>query len=72
MSVARELSERTQSRVLALRLEEAAAALSMSVEAFNEHVRPEVRVVSCGRMRLVAIAELERWLDENAAYAIEP
>lgn len=57
--------------VLALKLEDAAAALSMSVEFFNGHVRPEVRVVRIGRTKRVPVSELQRWLDDNAAYAVE-
>jgi hypothetical protein len=56
---------------LALRLEEAAESLGMSVEFFNEHVRPEVRLVRRGRVIAVPVTELSRWLDENAAYALE-
>jgi hypothetical protein len=56
---------------LALRLADAAAALDVSVEFFNANVRPEVRLVRRGRVKLVPVSELQRWLDENAAYAVE-
>lgn len=51
---------------LALTREEAAAALSMSLDSFERHVQPTVRMCRLGRMRLVPVNELQRWLDENA------
>lgn len=47
---------------LALSIAEAAAAVGCSPDFFREHVLPEVRVVRRGRLKLVAVAELERWL----------
>ena len=47
---------------LALDRSEAAAALGMSLDSFERHVQPTVRMVRLGRMRLVPISELERWL----------
>jgi hypothetical protein len=54
---------------LALSREEAAAALSMSLNSFERHVQPTIRLVRLGRMRLVPVSELERWLGENASRA---
>jgi hypothetical protein len=51
---------------LALTREEAAAALGMSIDSFERHVQPTMRLVRLGRMRLVPVRELERWLDEHA------
>jgi hypothetical protein len=51
---------------LALDRTEAAAALGMSIDSFERHVQPSLRMVRLGRMRLVPIAELERWLAEHA------
>ena len=45
---------------------EAAAALGVSLDFLNEHVAHELRWVYRGRKRLVAVAELGRWLDEHA------
>jgi excisionase family DNA binding protein len=56
---------------LAYRLEEAADVIGVSVDYFNEHVRSELRVVRRGRCVIVPRFELERWLEENAALAIE-
>jgi excisionase family DNA binding protein len=55
---------------LALTREEAAAAVGMSLDSFERHVQPTLRLVRLGRMRLVPIAELERWLEENAERTI--
>jgi hypothetical protein len=52
---------------LALTREDAAAALGMSIDSFERHVQPTIRLVRLGRMRLVPIREIDRWLDEHAA-----
>ncbi len=51
---------------LALSREEAAAAIGMSLDSFERHVQPTLRLIRLGRMRLVPISELGRWLDDNA------
>lgn len=51
---------------LALTRREAAEAIGMSVDSFERHVQPELRLVRRGSLRLVPIAELERWLERNA------
>jgi hypothetical protein len=51
---------------LALSREEAAASLGMSVDSFERHVQPSIRMCRLGRMRLVPIGELQRWLENNA------
>ena len=51
---------------LALSIEEACAALGISWDLFDQHVRPHVRMVRLGRRQLVPVAELQRWLAENA------
>ena len=48
-----------------------AAALDMSEDHFREHVAPELRWIRRGRKRVVAVAELDRWLERNASRAIE-
>lgn len=52
---------------LALSPDEAAAALGVSRDYFDEHVISELRTVRRGRRILVALSELERWLDRSAA-----
>jgi len=56
---------------LALTRPEAATALGMSVNSFERHVQPELRLVRRGKLRLIPVAEIERWLDQNADRAIE-
>jgi hypothetical protein len=57
---------------LALRIpDEAAEALGVSPDYFDEHVRHELRVVRRGRLVFVALAELERWLDRSASLTLE-
>jgi excisionase family DNA binding protein len=51
---------------LALSPDEAAAVLGVSRDYFDEHVLGELRTVRRGRRILVALAELERWLERSA------
>jgi excisionase family DNA binding protein len=50
---------------------EAACALGVGVDYFNEHIKPELRLVRRGRLVLVPVAELERWLEREAARTLE-
>ena len=50
---------------LALTKAEAAEALGVSVDFLEEHVLPELRIVRRGRRRLIALRELQRWLDDS-------
>lgn len=56
---------------MALSPVEAADALGCSRDFFDAHVLPGLRVVRAGRKVLVPIAELEKWLDRNAARTLE-
>jgi excisionase family DNA binding protein len=56
---------------LALTKREAASALGLSVDSFERHVQPELRVVRRGRLRLFALSEVERWLRENGTKTLE-
>lgn len=51
--------------VVALRAEEAAAALGVSRDWFDQHVRPEVPHIRRGRMTLFSVKALERWAEAN-------
>jgi hypothetical protein len=51
---------------LALRPDEAAAAIGVGKTTFYEQVLPQLRVVYIGRARLVPVGELERWLEKEA------
>jgi excisionase family DNA binding protein len=51
---------------LALRPDEAAAAIGVGKTTFYEQVLPELRVVYLGRSRLIPVGEVERWLERQA------
>lgn len=51
---------------LALTRAEAAASLGMSLTTFDEQVALHVKMIRRGRLRLVPVCELERWVIENA------
>lgn len=51
---------------LALTRSEAAESLGMSIDSFERYVQPDLPLVRRGRMRLVAVRDLQRWLDENS------
>ena len=54
---------------LALSKQDAARALGVSVTFFEAEIAHELRMVRRGRRRLVPVAELQRWLQENADLA---
>jgi hypothetical protein len=43
----------------------------VSVDFLEHDVLHEPRIVRRGRRRLIAVRELERWLDDNACTALE-
>jgi excisionase family DNA binding protein len=55
---------------LALSPDEAAAALGVSRDYLDQHVIDELRIVRRGRRILIALAELERWLDRAATMRV--
>ena len=54
----------------ALSPDEAAAWLGVSRDHFDRHIAQELRIVRSGRRKLIAIKELERWLDRSAALTL--
>jgi hypothetical protein len=50
----------------ALKREEAALSLGMGLDSFERYVQPYIRLLRRGKLRLVPVAELERFLRENA------
>jgi len=56
---------------IALRREQAAACLGLSVDAFDEHVRFEIKTIRKGRLVLFPVEELQRWAQRNAAMVLE-
>lgn len=49
--------------------EEAAEALGLSVDSFDRHVRPEIRVLRTGRRLGIPVSELQKWIDRNSVRA---
>jgi hypothetical protein len=56
----------TQPAPKALSKRAAAASLGVSVNYFEAHVLPELRVIRRGRRILVPTNELDRWLTDSA------
>ncbi len=54
---------------VALSRQEVALSLGMSLDSFERHVQPELRLIRRGKLRLVPVAELERWANESAESA---
>ncbi len=61
------MSTRTNSvpRLLLTRTE-AAEACGVSVDFFETHIQSDLRLIRKGRLRLVPLAELQRWIEQNA------
>lgn len=57
---------------LALSPNEAAAALGVSRDYFDDHIAHELRWVRRGRRKFVSVAELERWLERSSALTVNP
>ena len=51
--------------------ERAAAALDVTKDTFDRHVRPELRCVRVGALTLFPVVELERWAERNASAILE-
>jgi excisionase family DNA binding protein len=65
------LTKATHPLRLALSQQEAAEALGVSPDFFQQHLGHEIRCVRRGRRRLYPVSELQRWLDEQATRALE-
>jgi hypothetical protein len=51
---------------LGLMPKDAALALGVSRAFFDEHIKPELKVIRRGRLIIIPVKELERWLAEQA------
>jgi hypothetical protein len=49
---------------------EAAEALGVSPDHFDEHIRADLKLIRRGRVVLVSMRELERWASSNEARAL--
>jgi len=45
---------------------EAAQSLGLSLDSFERHVQPEIKMVRRGKLRLVPVTELNRWAERSA------
>lgn len=54
----------------ALTRAEAAQSLGMSVDHFEKHVQPHLKLIPCGQLLLVPVAEVERWVREQARHMV--
>ena len=66
LRVARALATADTVRPITLSREDAASALGVSLSHFERHIQNDLSLVYSGRLRLVPVAELERWVLENA------
>ena len=55
----------------ALTKAEAAESLGVSIDHFERHVQPDLRLIRSGRKVLVPVTELDRWADQAAAITLE-
>jgi hypothetical protein len=55
----------------ALSRELAAKSLTVSPDYFDQHVKPDLRVIQEGRRILIPVSELQRWVNEKAARALK-
>lgn len=56
---------------IALTPAEAAAAIGVGPDFFEENVAPELRLIRRGRKRLVPVTELERWVAQSASRPLD-
>ena len=56
---------------LALSPDEAASALGVSRDFFDEHIGPELKIVRRGRRKLIDVREIARWLESASSFALE-
>lgn len=56
---------------LALTPDEAARCLGISRDHFDAHVGPFLPVVRLGRRKLIPVAELERWVNDQSARGVD-
>jgi hypothetical protein len=55
-------------RRLCVKPDEAAEILGISRDFFDEHIKPELRIIRRGsKTILIPVLELERWVEESAA-----
>jgi hypothetical protein len=55
----------------ALTRAEAGRSLGIGLTTFKEQVQPHLRIVRRGKVRMIPVAELQRWLEENAERVLD-
>lgn len=55
---------------LAFTRAEAAESIGMSLDSFERHVQPGLKLVRRGKIRLVPVVELQRWLEANSEHVL--
>jgi hypothetical protein len=50
---------------VSLTRQEAAEAMGMGLTSFEKYVQPHVKIIRRGKLRVIRVAELERWAEEN-------
>lgn len=55
----------------ALTKAEAAGSIGVSIDYFEKHVMPDLKVIRKGRKVLIPVTELQRWVSENSALTLE-
>jgi hypothetical protein len=53
-------------RPVSVTRDQAAQLLGCSLDSFERHIQPDLKLVRKGKLRLVPVSELERWVSENA------
>ena len=61
----------TPRRSLAIPVADAAASLGLSENTSRHNVLPHIRSIKVGRMLIVPVIELERWVHLNARFVDE-
>lgn len=51
--------------------DEAAKALGVSRDYFDEHIAAELRIIRKGRRKLIPVRELEAWAERSAARTLD-
>lgn len=57
---------------IGLTVDEAAAAIGVSRDHFERHVKPGIRIVYLGSRIIVPVKELEKWVDRQAVALAAP
>lgn len=55
---------------VALTRQEAAESMGISIDSWERHVQPSIRLLRLGKLRLVPVSELARWCEENAEHVL--